>query len=738
MISRNEFPFTATTRRIVRKVVPLLAMLAAGVLPAQPSGPAGYDLWLRFPPVQDPALLTAYREAIGGIWMDPRGATQQIAWEELTRGLGTLLDRPLEKSAAPTGGNLLLVATLDDLPQDVREQLPGGALRDEGFLIRQLDRGPNRRLVLTARDDKGLLYGAYRLLRLLQTERPIAGIDLADAPKTALRMLNHWDNLDRTVERGYAGASIWNWHTLPGYIDRRYTDYARANASLGINATVVTNVNANALVLTAPYLEKVKALAGVMRPYGIRLFLTARFSAPMEIGRLPTADPLDPSVIAWWKAKADQIYALIPDFGGFVVKANSEGQPGPQNYSRSHLEGANMMADALAPHRGLLIWRAFVYSEHDPTDRAKQAYAEFMPYDGLFRENVLLQVKNGPIDFQPREPVHPLFGAMKQTPLVMEFQITKEYLGFATHLVFLPRLFEEVLQTDTRQQGEGSTVARVVDGSLYGHKLGGMAGVANIGSDLNWTGHPFGQADWYGFGRLAWDPGLDAATLAEEWIRSTLGNDPATVKTIQDMMLRSREAVVNYMMPLGLHHLFDTGHHYGPGPWVGDLSRPEWNPVYYHQAGPGGIGFDRSPTGSNAAGQYAAPLAERYGKAETCPEELLLWFHHLPWDYRMKNGLRLWDALGLKYQEGVDAVRGMIATWESLEGKVEPDLHTQVRMLLEIQHQEARWWKDACMSYFQTFSKLGFPEGMEPPQHSLEYYRSLRFPYAPGTRPGWN
>lgn len=737
-MERHALKSPGYRKRLLTRLLLPLALLAGQLLPAQPGGAAGYDLWLRFRPVEDPTLANAYREALGGIWMHPRGATQQIVWNELTRGLGSLLERPLEEKSLVSGQNLLVVGIGSQLPDGIREKIPAETLTEEGFLIRELSMGQNRHLVLTAGGDRGLLYGAYRLLRWLQMERSLDGMDLRDAPKTALRMLNHWDNLDRTVERGYAGASIWNWHTLPGYIDPRYIDYARANASLGINATVVTNVNANALVLTAPYLEKARALAEVMRPYGIRLFLTARFSAPMEIGDLPTADPLDPAVIAWWREKANEIYARIPDFGGFVVKANSEGQPGPQNYGRSHLEGANMLADALAPHGGLLIWRAFVYSENDPTDRAKQAYIEFVPYDGQFRDNVLLQVKNGPIDFQPREPVHPLFGAMQHTPLVMEFQITKEYLGFATHLVFLPKLFEEVLQTDTWQKGEGSTVSRVVDGSLYGHALSGMAGVSNIGSDLNWTGHPFGQADWYGFGRLAWDPDLKAGTLAEEWIRATLGNDPELVETLKAMMLGSREAVVSYMMPLGLHHLFDTGHHYGPGPWVDNLSRPEWNPVYYHQADAEGIGFDRSPNGSDAASQYAAPLASQYGNAATCPEELLLWFHHLPWDHRMKNGHTLWDALGLKYQEGVEAVRAMSATWESLQGKVDPELYRQVQMLLAIQLGEARWWKDACMLYFQTFSKLEFPGGMEPPEHSLEYYQSLRFPYAPGIRPVWD
>jgi alpha-glucuronidase len=551
-------------------------------------------------------------------------------------------------------------------------------------------------------------------------------------------MLNHWDNLDGTVERGYAGASIWDWQRLPGFLDPRYRDYARANASLGINGTVVTNVNANALVLSESYIRKAAALANVFRSYGIKLYLTARFSAPIELGGLQTADPLDPAVMAWWKAKADEIYKYIPDFGGFVVKANSEGQPGPQNYGRSHLDGANTLADALAPHCGLLIWRAFVYSDTDPTDRAKQAYEEFVPYDGKFRDNVVIQVKNGPIDFQPREPIHPLFGALKKTPLLVEFQITKEYLGFATHLAFLPSLFEEVLQTDSGYSSKDGRVSRVADGSLYDTALGGLAGVANIGSDLNWTGHPFGQADWYGFGRLAWDPDLPAAQLAEEWIRATLGNDIEMVKTVKSMMLNSREAVVNYMMPLGLHHLFDTGHHYGPGPWVSNLSRPEWNPTYYHQADESGIGFDRTATGSNALSQYTPKFASRFLNPDTCPEEYLLWFHHLPWNYRLKNGQNLWHNMGLKYQKGVDTVRDLIRAWGKVQDKVNTTLHIQVAQLLQIQLQEAIWWKDACMSYFQTFSNREFPEGMEAPEHPLEYYKSLKFPYAPGTRPSWN
>ena len=436
-------------------------------------------------------------------------------------------------------------------------------------------------------------------------------------------MLNHWDNLDRTVERGYAGFSLWDWHKLPDYLDPRYTDYARANASLGINGTVLTNVNANATSLLPEYLAKAAALAAVFRPYGIRVYLTARFSAPVEIGGLKTADPLDPVVAGWWKRKADEIYALIPDFGGFLVKANSEGQPGPQDYGRTHADGANMLADALAPHGGVVLWRAFVYSNDVPEDRAKQAYGEFQPLDGRFRPNVLVQVKNGPIDFQPREPFHPLFGAMPKTPLMMELQITKEYLGFATHLAFLGPLFEEALRADTHAKGEGSTVAKVIDGSLHGYATTGIAGVANVGTDRNWCGGVFACANWYAFGRLAWDHTLTSDRVADEWVRLTFGNDPALVAPVKEMMLGSREAVVDYMTPLGLVHLMAEGHHYGPGPWVSTARRADWNSVYYHRADANGIGFDRTASGSNAVAQYFPPwptpsLASTRCRRSTC------------------------------------------------------------------------------------------------------------------------
>ncbi|WP_455169764.1 alpha-glucuronidase, partial [Aegicerativicinus sediminis] len=531
--------------------------------------------------------------------------------------------------------------------------------------------------------------------------------------------------------------SIWNWHTLPDYIDQRYIDYARANASIGINGTVLTNVNSNALILTEPYLQKEKALAELFRPNGIKVYLTARFSAPIEIGGLETADPLNQKVVAWWKDKANEIYSEIPDFGGFLVKANSEGQPGPQNYGRNHVDGANMLARAVKPHKGVVMWRAFVYSEHNDEDRAKQAYSEFVPYDGKFDDNVIIQVKNGAIDFQPREPFHPMFGAMPNTPLMMEFQITQEYLGQGTHLVYLPALFEEVLEEDTYVKGKGSTVAKVIDGELFNYEMTGMAGVSNIGTDRNWTGHHFLQANWYGYGRLAWNHELKAEDIAREWIALTLTRNSKAIDSITEIMMESREAVVNYMDPLGLHHIFATSHHYGPGPWVDNLGRPDWNPVYYHQADSEGVGFDRTKTGSNALEQYSPAIQKEYGNIKTIPEKYLLWFHHVPWDYNLNNGKTLWDNLALKYQKGVNQVIDMKNSWSGLRKDIDPTIHKEVSMMLDIQLAEARWWKDACLSYFNSFAKKKYPLGVEPPKHSLEYYKTLKFPYAPGIRPQW-
>jgi len=701
----------------------------AGSLPA--TAEDGYDLWLRYRPVDAagyPDLKTTVRQLVS----TGESPTLEAASEELARGLAGASGAEIPISAAPTEGGALLIGT--PRSSSIIARLPLGLERvgDEGYVIRSVAIDGKTATVIAANADIGVLYGSFHFLRLIQTRQPLSALDVVSKPRTQIRVLNHWDNLDRHVERGYAGQSIWDWHKLPAYLDPRYKDYARACASIGINGAVLTNVNANATSLTPAYLDKAAALAGVLRPYGVRVYLTARFSAPIELGGLKTADPLDSQVRAWWKAKADEIYARIPDFGGFLVKANSEGQPGPQDYKRTHADGANMLAEAVSPHAGVVIWRAFVYSNETPDDRAKQAFNEFVPLDGKFADNVLVQVKNGAIDFQPREPFHPLFGAMPKTPLMMEFQITKEYLGFATHLVYLGTLYEEALDSDTMVKGKGSTVAKVVDGELHAYKKTGMAGVSNVGADRNWTGSDFDQANWYSFGRLAWDPELSAQSIAQEWVRMTFSNDPAFITPVVSMMMGSREAVVDYMMPLGLHHLFDTGHHYGPGPWVDNLSRADWNPTYYHRADTRGIGFDRGPKGSDAVAQYSPKVAKTFADVRKTPEQFLLWFHHLPWDYRTSSGRILWDELVHRYTHGVEVVSQMRRTWAGLEKYVDAERFAQVSAFLAIQEQEALWWRDACIAYFQTFSKRPLPAGFAPPAHPLEYYKSLKFPYAPG------
>lgn len=692
----------------------------------------GYDLWLRYRP-----LPTTEREALApnatAIVVAPGdlSATVRVATAELRRGLGGMLASDVPESTAPADGAIVL-GTPRNMPAIAALDLPLSDLGSEGYLIRSTEIAGHDVTVIAANGDAGLLYGAFALLRRVQTGAGLAGIDIASKPKVELRVLNHWDNLDGTIERGYAGQSLWDWWHLPDFRDPRYTDYARANASIGINGTVLNNVNANAASLTARYIAKAAALADVFRPFRIRVYLSARFSAPMEIGGLDTADPLDPRVRDWWRAKADEIYAAIPDFGGFLVKANSEGQPGPQDYGRNHADGANTLAAALAPHGGVVMWRAFVYASDNPEDRAKQAFDEFKPLDGKFADNVLVQVKNGPIDFQPREPFHPLFGAMSHTPLMMEFQITKEYLGFATHLVYLGALYEEVLRADTYARGPGSTVASVIDGKLHGYPRTGIAGVANTGDDRDWCGSTFEQANWFAFGRLAWDPEGPARSIAKDWLEMTFTDDARFVEPALGMMMRSREAVVDYMTPLGLAHLMATGHHYGPGPWVDDLARPEWNPVYYHRADVNGIGFDRTTSGSDAVSQYAKPVARRFGDLDTVPDEYLLWFHHLPWDYRMRSGRTLWEELVAHYDKGIAEVEAVQATWESLEPWVDPERFEKTRNYLSIQQREALWWRDACLAYFMRIAKRPLPEGSRPPAHPLEYYEALSFRFAPG------
>ena len=578
---------------------------------------------------------------------------------------------------------------------------------------------------IRSNSELGILYGVYELLRRQQTGQAVANI--SSSPSYRHRILNHWDNLNGSVERGYAGRSIF-WRnekdslTVTEKDKALWLEYARANASIGINGTVLNNVNASPLILTSDYLKKVKAIADILRPYGVKTFLSVNFSSPVKIGGLKTSDPLDPEVKKWWNSKIQEIYKIIPDFGGFLVKANSEGQPGPQDYGRTHADGANMMADALKKYKGIVMWRAFVYSPSDQ-DRVMQAYAEFLPLDGQFRENVIIQVKNGPLDFQPREPFSPLFGGLKKTAVMPEFQITQEYLGRSIHLVYLSPMWEECLKSDTYLKGPGSTIAKYTDGRLQQQKYTAIAGVANIGLDTNWCGHDFAQANWYAFGRLAWNNDMSSKNIADEWLKLTFTqNNPAFIDPIKTMMMNSREAAVNYMMPLGLHHIFALDHHYGPAPWFTDKKlRADWTSVYYHKADSKGLGFDRSSKGSNAVSQYHHPLSSQWNNVESCPEIYLLWFHHLPWDYKMKNGRILWDELCYRYDDGVSQVRGFQKTWDQVQPYIDQQRFTAIQSKLRRQSRDAQIWKDACLLYFQQFSQRPIPYAIERPVHDLEY-----------------
>ena len=568
---------------------------------------------------------------------------------------------------------------------------------------------------ITASNPIGLLYGAYELIRLQNTDAYNTGsgnqqnfskaIDETEKPQVGLRILNHWDNLDGSIERGYAGKSIFKWEEIKlgkngkgGSISKSLHDrlitYARANASLGINGSVLNNVNASPKMMTAEYINKVKIIANILRPYGIRVYLSINFASPMALGYTKTADPLDKKVQQWWKKKAKEIYAIIPDFGGFLVKANSEGQPGPGDYHRTHADGANMLADAVKPYGGIIMWRSFVYgANHKGEDRVKQAVSEFKGMDGKFRDNVILQSKNGPLDFQPREPYAPIFDNIKQTPQIAELQITQEYLGQSKHLTYLAPMWKEFF------------------GFVNPDRLVGISGVANIGDDANWCGHPFSQANWYAFGRLAWNPSLTAEEIAHEWLVQTYENqDERFTKPVEMMMMTSREACVNYMMPLGLHHIFKFDHHYGPEPDGFIASYPlEWCPVYYHKADAQGIGFDRSSKGTDAVGQYPEPYRSLYDNIETCPEEYLLWFHHVPWTYKMKSGSTLWQELCMKYNMGVAMVEVYRDFWHTsakqyMKGHEQEWQHTD--SLLNVQLENAKEWRNTCLKYFQAFSKM--------------------------------
>ena len=603
------------------------------------------------------------------------------------------------------------------------------SLARDGYTIKS----QGGKTVIAASSDAGLLYGAYHLLRLRQTGKSCSNLDISEQPVYDLRILNHWDNPNGTVERGFAGRSIFLNPDL-----ERMKIYGRANASIGINGTVLNNVNAKPEALSAESLQKAKSIADQLRPYGIRVYLSINFASPIKLGGLKTADPLNAEVVGWWKEKVGEIYRLIPDFGGFLVKANSEGEPGPQDFGRSHADGANMLAGVLKPYKGIVMWRAFVYNPQSK-DRANQAYEEFMPLDGQFADNVIIQIKNGPIDFQPREPYSPLFTAMQKTPMMVEFQITQEYLGAANHLAYLAPMWTEFFSF------------------VKPASLKAMAGVANIGDDTNWCGHHFAQSNWYAFGRLAWNPALSPKEIAEEWLSQTFGrtengelrterydnlaspdsadksNHTSQFSTLSSqlvkLMLDSREACVNYMMPLGIHHIFAGGHHYGPEPWYQPQGvRADWTPPYYHRADSIGLGFDRTLKGSANVKQYPEDLCRLYNDINTCPENLLAWFHHVPWDRRMKSGRTFWEELCHKYDEGVRDTRRFLAVWDAMQPFVDRQRFDEVQRKLRIQTRDAEWWRDACLLYFQTFSHRPIPQDMEHPIHNLDEMMKFRIP----------
>jgi alpha-glucuronidase len=661
----------------------------------------GSRLWLRYDRIDDAARRDAVSRALKSIMIAPVSPTLAVAQDELQKGASGLL-----------GARIPVVNVVADGVVIVGTPSRGGLIAglagrqlaevgDEGFVIQSSRVSNHAVTIIAANTHVGILYGVFHFLRLIQTGAPLDNLSIVSRPRLALRLLDHWDNLDGSMERGYAGKSIW-WPDP----DPRITDYARADASIGINGAVLNNVNADPRVLTQPYLQKAAAIANTLRLYGIHVYLSANAAAPVMLKELTTADPLDPAVAKWWKSKADEIYALIPDFGGFVVKANSEGQPGPQDYHRTHADGANVLADALASHNGVVMWRAFVYDTDVDPDRVKRAYMEFVPLDGKFRDNVFVQVKNGPLDFQPREPFHPMFGAMPKTPLMAELQITQEYLGQGTHLVYLATMWKEFLDSDTYAKGPGSTVAKVIDGALEGKTRTGMVGVANTGRDTNWTGHDFAQANWYAFGRLAWDPSLSADSIADEWIRLTWTSEPKALAEIKSIMMDSREAIVHYSMPLGLHHLIG-GNHYAPMPENTDPRRADWSATFYHHAGVDGIGFDRTMHGSNFVSQYFPPLRDRWNDVKTTPDTLLLWFHHVPWDYTLASGRTVWEEIQRLYNLGVDEAQGFVKTWTALKGAVDAERHTAVLARLQRQAADAAAWRDHCLAYFQSVQRAG-------------------------------
>lgn len=700
----------------------ILVALSAGLFAEN-----GYELWMRYHKIEDSKLASLYEKSIRNIILDSSRPSLKAAADELTLALkGMIGEVPVSDAALVDGSLIIGTEESSPLIRDLKYSSEIAVTGDEGYFIKNVRIKGKNCIVVAAKSEVGALYGTFHFIRLLQTRQDIRKLNILEVPKLKFRVLNHWDNLNGTIERGYAGYSLWDWQRLPMYIDRRMIDYARANASVGINGTVLNNVNASSKSLTREYLIKAVALADAFRPYGIKVYLTAKFSAPIDIGGLKTADPLDPAVRKWWKEKANEIYRYIPDFGGFLVKANSEGQPGPQDYKRTHADGANMMAEALEPHGGIVMWRAFVYENSRDVDRALNGYNEFIKLDGKFNKNVFVQPKNGAIDFQPREPFHPLFGKMTDTPLMMEFQITQEYLGYSTNLVYLAPLFKETLDSDTFTKGKGTTVAKVLEDYQQSHGMSGMAAVPNIGSDVNWTGHLFGQANWFAYGLLAWNPERTAEDIATDWIKMTFNHDKDFINAVHKMMMFSRETAVNFRGALGLNHIMNFATHYGPGPWYKDN---HWDARDYHKADANGLGVDRTATGSNVVAQYAPELSKLFSDPKTCPQKYLLYFNHVAWDYIMPSGQTMWNELVRHYYKGVDEVAQMRKIWDSMEGKVDAQRFDHVKQLLKAQEDEAIWWRDASVLYFQTYSKLPIPADLPKPEHDLNYYKRIPFPY---------
>lgn len=680
----------------------------------------GYRLWLKYDMITNSQLLDSYKEAISSVVVRGNSETIRIAENELLTGLNGLLGSTIKASGGAVDNGTVLVGTYDNLPILKDSEIDNNIVKlgREGFIISTAVINEKQSIIITANKDIGILYGVFNFLKLIQTHRDISNIDIVLAPKTKLRMLNHWDMYNRAHEYNSL-PSIWEWHTLPVYIKQRYIDYARANASIGINGISPNCVDADPRFLTHEYLEKLKVLADTFRPYGIQMFMSPNFNAPMSLGGLKTADPNTSEVREWWTAKVKEIYELIPDFGGFLVKANSEDEPGPGDFGKTQAEGANMFAEALKPHGGIVIWRTFVY-EYAPEDRAREAYDIFKPLDEVFLDNVVLQVKNGPLDFSPREPFSPLFGATPYTPILMEVDIGMGPLGKDINVGYMAPMWRETLMSDTYAKGEGSTVARVIDGTLFDYKISGLAGVSNAYQERNWTGNLLQQSNWYTFGILAWDYNITSEQIADDWIRMTFSHDEEIVGTIKNILMDSREHMVNYMTPLGLNMIGGWGGFRGP--WTNNSEHATWNSPYYHHADSIGLGFDRTVTGSNYVEQYFSPLEEEFASLETCPEKFLLWFHHIPWTYKLNSGSTLWNELCHKYYEGVEGVENMIHSWNSLEGKIDEISFKSVKARLQLQYDDAVLWRDGCILYFQAFSKLPIPEELEKPEHDLKYY----------------